>query len=146
MSFNNLWQISRNVFGNLISLIWLDVGHNRITEVGFDSFKGSKKLQVFIMCHNRLMDLPNDLFKGFNELRIVDLSYNKLRVLPDMFFTEDSLEVLNMAHNELSRMPVLSFATQSATVLCDMDLSYNSIMALPVFEMFSRFKVSNCSP
>lgn len=144
MSFNNLWQVSRNVFGNLYNLIWLDIGHNHITKVEFDSFRGSKKLQVIIMNHNRLVDLPNDLFKGFTELRLADFSYNKLRVLPDMFFTEDNLEVLNMAHNELSRMPVLSFAVHSASILCHMDLSYNSITALPVFEMFSRFKVNYC--
>lgn len=142
MSFNDIWQVSRNVFGNLYNLIWLDIGYNRITEVGFDSFRGSKKLQVLIMTHNRLVDLPNDLFKGFTELRLVDFSYNKLRVLPDMFFSEDNLEILNMAHNELSRMPVLSFAVHSAAVVCDMDLSYNTITALPVFEMFSRFKVN----
>lgn len=144
MSFNNLWQVSRNIFGNLYNLVWLDLGHNQITEVGFDAFRGSKKLQVFLINHNRLTDLPNDLFKGFTELRLVDISYNKIRVLPDMFFTEDNLEILNMAHNELSRMPVLSFAAQSASVVFDMDLSFNSITALPVFEMFSRFKVSNC--
>lgn len=143
MSFNKLWQVSRNIFGSLYNLIWLDLGHNHITEVGFDAFRGSKKLQVFMIAHNRLTDLPNDLFKGFTELRWVDFSYNKIRVLPDMFFTEDNLEVLNMAHNELSRMPVLSFAAHSAGIICDMDLSFNTITALPVFEMFSRFKVSN---
>lgn len=143
MSFNNLGQVSRNVFGNLNNLVLLDLGHNRIAEVGFDSFRGSKKLQVFIMAHNRLTDLPSDLFKGFTELRLVDLSYNKLRVLPDMFFVEDNLEVLNMAHNEMSRMPVLSFAVHSAGIVHDMDLSFNAITALPVFEMFSRFKVSD---
>uniref|UniRef100_A0A2H8TLK4 Chaoptin n=1 Tax=Melanaphis sacchari TaxID=742174 RepID=A0A2H8TLK4_9HEMI len=140
MSFNNLHQVSRNVFGYLNNLIWLDLGHNNIAEVGFDSFKGSKRLQVFKISHNHLADLPNDLFKGFTELRLVDLSYNKLRVLPDMFFSEDNLEVLNMAHNELSRMPVLSFSTHSAGIVRDMDLSFNTITALPVFEMFSRFK------
>lgn len=145
MSFNNMGQVSRNVFGNLYNLIWLDLGYNRINEVGFDSFRGSKKLQVLTMTHNRLTDLPNDLFKGFIELRIVDFSYNRLRVLPDMFFTEDNLEVLNMAHNELSRLPMLSFATHSASVLCDMDVSYNTITALPAFEMFSRFKVNKLS-
>lgn len=93
------------------------------------------------MAHNRLTDMPSDLFKGFTELRLVDLSHNKLRVLPDMFFVEDNLEVLNMAHNELSRMPVLSFAVHSAGTVHDMDLSFNTITALPVFEMFSRFKV-----
>lgn len=141
LSFNNLRQVSRNVFGNLHNLIWLDLGHNRITEMGFDSFRGSKKLQVFIINHNGLVDITMDLFKGFTELRLVDFSYNKIRVLPDMFFTEDNLEVLNMAHNELSRIPILSFAAHSAGIVCDMDLSYNTITALPVFEMFSRFKV-----
>lgn len=145
MSYNNLCQISRNVFGDLNSLIWLDIGHNHITDVGFDSFRGTRKLQVIIMSYNRLVELPNDLFKGFTELRSVDFSFNKIRVLPDMFFTENNLEVLNMAHNELSRMPVLSFTQKSAGVVCDIDLSYNSITALPVFEMFSRFKVRNCN-
>jgi len=145
MSHNNLGQVSRNVFGNLNNLLWLDLGYNRIAEIGFDSFRGSKKLQVFIMSHNRLVDLTynSDLCKGCTDLRIVDFSFNKIRVLPDMFFTEDSMEVLNMAHNELSRMPVLSFSAQSAGALCDMDLSHNIITTLPVFEMFSRFKVSN---
>ncbi|XP_050544183.1 chaoptin isoform X2 [Daktulosphaira vitifoliae] len=140
MSYNIISQVSRNIFGNLYNLIWLDLGHNRIVEIGFDTFKSSKKLQVILMNHNRLHDVPNDLFKGFSELRIVDFSYNKIRVLPDMFFSENSLEVLKLAHNELSRMPVLSFAVHSAAVICDMDLSYNMITALPVFEMFSRFK------
>lgn len=146
MSHNNLAHVSRNVFGNLYSLVWLDLGHNQITEVGFDAFRGSVKLQVFIASHNRLMDLPSDLFKGFTELRSVDLSHNKLRVLPDKFFTEENLkmETLNMAHNELSRMPIQSIAPQSAGVLCDIDVSYNSITALPNFEMISRFKVRKC--
>ncbi|XP_050421139.1 chaoptin [Adelges cooleyi] len=140
LSHNNLWQVTRNVFGNLNHLIWLDLGYNRISEVGFDALKSSRKLQVVMMNHNRLVDMPNDLFKGFAELRIADFSYNKIRVLPDMFFSEDSLEVLNLAHNELSRMPVLAFAIHSAGLVCDMDLSHNMITALPVFEMFSRFK------
>lgn len=145
LSFNNLRQVSRNVFGNLQNLIWLDLGQNHITEVGFDSFRGSKKLQVFIINHNGLVDITMDLFKGFTELRLVDFSYNKIRVLPDMLFTEDNLEVLNMAHNELSRMPISSFAAHSAGIVCDMDLSYNTITTLPVFEIFSRFKVINYS-
>lgn len=143
MSHNNLWEVSRNVFGNLYNLIWLDLGHNRISEMRFDAFRGSKKLQVFIASHNRLVDVPSDLFKGLTELRLVDFSNNKLRVLPDVFFNEESLEALNMAHNELSRVPVLSFSTQSASVLYDLDVSYNSITALPIFEMLSRFKVRN---
>jgi len=90
------------------------------------------------------MDLPSGLFKGFTELRLVDFSYNKLRMLPEIFFTEDNLEVLNMAHNELPRVPVESFSIHAAGFLCDMDLSYNTITTLPSFEVLSRLKVSNC--
>jgi len=143
MSFNNMGRVSRNVFDNLHNLIWLDLGHNRINEVGFNSFKGSKKLQVFIINHNRIVDLPSGLFKGFTELRLVDFSFNKLRMLPEIFFTESNLEVLNMAHNELPRIPVESFSIHSAGFVCDMDLSYNTITTLPSFEVLSRLKVSN---
>ena len=46
---NELQNLSREVFGNMPHLQVLNLSHNKITEVNFDSFKNSPRLQVSVI-------------------------------------------------------------------------------------------------
>lgn len=39
-------NVTRDVFGNMPHLQWLDISHNYIRELDFDAFKNTKDLQV----------------------------------------------------------------------------------------------------
>lgn len=99
-------------------------------------------VKVLYMSWNHLHDIPAELFRGLSSLRVVDLSGNRLRSLPDALFSEDGLERVSVAHNQLSRMPVTTFSPAAAATLCQLDLSYNAIATLHAPETFSRFRVS----
>lgn len=46
LSHNNLLNATREVFGNLRHLQWLDISHNKMYEMDFDMFRNTKRLQV----------------------------------------------------------------------------------------------------
>lgn len=46
LSHNNLLNATREVFGNLRHLQWLDISHNVMYEMDFDMFRNTKRLQV----------------------------------------------------------------------------------------------------
>jgi len=73
-------------------LQWLDLSYNLITEMDYDSFKNTKKLQVIKIAHNSLMEIPADLFRMMQYLRIVDMSHNHLKSLPDNLFYDHHIE------------------------------------------------------
>lgn len=91
------------------NLQWLDLSHNQINEIDFDTFKNTRSLQVLQLSHNSLADMPSDLFKFSHSLRIVDMSHNHLKTLPDNLFPDQGLESLvifsinSYFHNYLSR-------------------------------------------
>lgn len=76
------------------NLQWLDLSHNQINEIDFDTFKNTRSLQVLQLSHNSLADMPSDLFKFSHSLRIVDMSHNHLKTLPDNLFPDQGLESL----------------------------------------------------
>lgn len=47
LNYNGLLNATREVFGNLEHLQWLDISHNKIYDMDFDMFRNTKKLQVF---------------------------------------------------------------------------------------------------
>ncbi|KAG8310793.1 hypothetical protein J6590_056630 [Homalodisca vitripennis] len=140
LAHNWLSNATRDVFGNMQHLQWLDFNHNNLYEVDFDTFRNTKKLQVLYMSWNHLHDIPAELFRGLVNLRVVDVSGNRLRSLPDSLFSEDGLERVSAAWNQLSRMPVTTFSPAAAATLCELDLSHNAIATLHAPETFSRFR------
>lgn len=48
LGHNKMMNASREVFGNMPHLQWLDLSYNQIYELDFDIFRNTKKLQV--MC------------------------------------------------------------------------------------------------
>lgn len=73
---------------------------------------------------------------------MVDFSHNRLRFLPDNLFREDGLEHLDISHNMLSKLPLNSMSVATASTLCELDVSWNSISSLAHGGLLARFKVS----
>ncbi|CAH1114704.1 unnamed protein product [Psylliodes chrysocephalus] len=143
LSHNNILNASRDVFGSLRHLQWLDISHNGMYEMDFDMFRNTKKLQVLIASHNRIADVSNDLFRFLSNLRIVDLSHNRLRALPDNLFREEGLERLDLSHNMLSKLPLTSMSVATAMTVCELDLSWNSISSVAHGGLLTRFRKLN---
>ncbi|XP_057660248.1 chaoptin isoform X3 [Diorhabda carinulata] len=140
LSHNNMLNASRDVFGSLRHLQWLDISHNGMYEMDFDMFRNTKKLQVLIASHNKIADVANDLFRFLNNLRIVDLSHNRLRALPDNLFREEGLERLDLSHNMIGKLPLTSMSVATAMTVRELDLSWNSISSLSHGGILNRFK------
>uniref|UniRef100_A0A8D8SNM6 Chaoptin n=2 Tax=Cacopsylla melanoneura TaxID=428564 RepID=A0A8D8SNM6_9HEMI len=139
LSHNSLSKATRNAFGSLHHLEWLDISANNIFDIDFDSFKNTHRLQVFYIHHNHLKDIPRDLFHGFQQLRIVDLSSNWIRALPDNLFSH-GIERVSLSRNQLAVFPIQPFTQGASSTLMDLDLSHNYISNLQSPEQFSRFK------
>ncbi|CAG9859084.1 unnamed protein product [Phyllotreta striolata] len=143
LSHNNILNASRDVFGSLRNLQWLDISHNGMYEMDFDVFRNTKKLQVLIASHNLLADVSNDIFRFLDKLRIVDLSHNRLRVLPDNLFREEGLDRLDLSHNMLSKLPLTAMSVATAMSVCELDFSWNSISSLAHGGLLTRFRKLN---
>nr|XP_023026888.1 chaoptin [Leptinotarsa decemlineata] len=143
LSHNHILNATKDVFGNLRHLQWLDISHNGMYEMDFDMFRNTRKLQVLIASHNHIADVPSDLFRFLTYLRLVDLSHNRLRSLPDNLFREEGLERLDISHNLLSKLPLSSMSVATAMTVCELDLSWNSISSLSHGGLLTRFKRLN---
>ncbi|XP_048520977.1 chaoptin isoform X2 [Dendroctonus ponderosae] len=143
LSHNRIINATRDVFGNMPHLQWLDLSSNHIYEMDFDMFRNTKKLQVLDVSHNRITDIPNDIFRFLANLRMVDISNNRIRALPDNLFREEGLEKLDLSSNLLSKMPLNSLAIPAAQTLCELDLSWNLISSLSHGGLLERFKKLN---
>nr|CAD7393869.1 unnamed protein product [Timema cristinae] len=137
---NALQNATREVFGNMPHLQWLDLSGNSISELDFDVFRNTRRLQVVRLDHNLLTDIPSELFRSLSSLRVVDLSSNRLRNLPDGLFMDEGMESLRVSHNQLGRVPASCLGTSAAATLVEMDLSHNLIASLQGSEMFTRLR------
>nr|CAD7452145.1 unnamed protein product [Timema tahoe] len=139
---NALQNATREVFGNMPHLQWLDLSGNSISELDFDVFRNTRRLQVVRLDRNLLTDIPSELFRSLSSLRVVDLSSNRLRNLPDGLFMDEGMESLTVSHNQLGRVPASCLGTSAAATLVEMDLSHNLIASLQGSEMFNRLRVT----
>lgn len=139
---NNLIKnTSKEVFGNMPHLQWLDLSHNLISELDSNTFQNTRKLQVLKLSNNEISELTVDLFRAINGLRIVELSHNHIKSLPDNLFYDDGMEILNLSHNQLTRIPVTSMTNLAALTLCELDLSHNNIGAIQSMDLSNKFRV-----
>ncbi|KAK4882835.1 hypothetical protein RN001_006154 [Aquatica leii] len=139
-SHNLILNISREIFGNMPHLQWIDLSFNRLLEFEYNTFKNTRHLQVINLSHNYIAEVPKDLFRSLYNLRVVDMSHNRLKFVPDNLFKEEGLERLDLSNNQLSRLPLTSLSTAAASTLCEFDLSFNGISSLTHGEMLSKFE------
>lgn len=139
--FALLQNISREVFGSMPHLQWLDLSGNRLFEIDYDTFKHTRKLQLINLSNNKISDMPMDLFRYARDLRVVDMSYNFIRGLTENFFAGDGMELLDLSHNHFTKVPALALSNLAALTLCELDLSHNYIAAIQSIDLSNKFRV-----
>ncbi|XP_055525782.1 chaoptin [Wyeomyia smithii] len=137
---NKLTNMSREVFGNMPHLQWLDLESNMINELDFDTFWNTRKLQVVKLSHNMLSEVPMELFRNARNLRILEMAHNSLKYLPDNLILEEGLEFLDLSHNQFTKIPVTSLSNLAALALCELDLSHNHIGAIHSVDLSNKFR------
>lgn len=88
---------------------------NEISDIpqGVFSYQSFVALSVLNLSHNKISFLPEDfgltkfLFptRKSSQVKYIDLSYNQLTVLPRTILYSRDLEVLNLSHNKLQKLP-----------------------------------------
>lgn len=124
-------------------LQWLDLSSNQIMDLDFDTFRNTRKLQYLNLARNALAEVPGEIFKFVSGLRVIDLSHNNLRSLAENIFFNEGLESLNLANNQLTKIPVTSITNLAALSVCDIDLSNNHIGAIHSADLSNKFRSLN---
>lgn len=124
-------------------LQWLDLSSNQIMDLDFDTFRNTRKLQYLNLAQNALAEVPGEIFKFVSGLRVIDLSHNNLRSLAENIFFNEGLESLNLANNQLTKIPVTSITNLAALSVCDIDLSNNHIGAIHSADLSNKFRSLN---
>ncbi|RMZ96012.1 leucine rich repeat [Brachionus plicatilis] len=115
----------------LRDLVWLNVSHNRLTEVPTDFGLLNSNLQYLDMSSNLVSQVSTALCRGLGLLKHLDLSVNKIRTVTDKVRELTSLEFLNLSHNRLTSVNYELCA--ELTMLRHLDLSRNYLEHLPLF-------------
>ena len=104
LSHNFIEGISKNAFGGLVSVTWLNLKQNRLSRFGGSTpFVCLHALAHLDLSHNVLTDLSEDVGLN-NSLRWLDLSSNKFNSTAGsgMFTSLVSLAFLDLSHNQLN--------------------------------------------
>ncbi|XP_045716814.1 leucine-rich repeat-containing G-protein coupled receptor 6 isoform X2 [Phyllostomus hastatus] len=83
----------------------LELSHNRIEEL--PSLHRCQKLEEIGLQHNRIWEVGADTFRQLSSLRALDLSWNAIRSIhPEAFSTLRSLVKLDLRDNQLTALPL----------------------------------------
>ncbi|KAM3959736.1 leucine rich repeat containing G protein-coupled receptor chaoptin [Aphomia sociella] len=140
LSHNLIRNITREVFGSMVMLQYLDLSHNYIYHLEFDCFAKVKALQILDISHNYISEMPVEVFHNMQSLTTLDLSNNRLRNLIDNLVISSLLERLDLSDNYLSRVPTNALSTAAAANLVEFDLSGNTIPAIGLSDLVQRFR------
>ncbi|XP_059058531.1 chaoptin [Achroia grisella] len=140
LSHNLLRNITREVFGSMMMLQYLDLSHNYIYHLEFDCFARVKSLQFLDLSHNYISEMPVEIFHDMQSLTSLDLSNNRVRNLVDNLVISPLLERLDLSDNYLSRVPTNALSPAAAANLVEFDLSGNTIPAIGLSDLVQRYR------
>ncbi|XP_068449485.1 amphoterin-induced protein 3 [Clinocottus analis] len=142
-----------------VSVVTLDLGHNRIARLEDGGFEGLDRLETLRMAHNRLAAIQPGAFRNASGtlLRHLDLSSNRLGGLKEHYFLDlpglkelllfnnhivhvesgalaglGSLHKVYLSHNRITDFPFFSIQEHSHPHLSMLDLSSNHLSKLPL--------------
>lgn len=104
----------------------MDISENQLSNVSWISFDGLKVLEILILSSNKLTTLDPQTFAMLISLKRLDLRRNSV-IIPDSksgFFTQLSLEILNIDYCNLESLPEATFVNMPH--LKNLTLSGNS--------------------
>ncbi|XP_034022800.1 prolargin [Thalassophryne amazonica] len=116
-------SLGKNTFKDLSSLMQLNLAHNALKKM--PSGVPSGVIQLFLD-KNRIEDIPKDYFQGFTNLMFVRMNNNQLsdKGVPKGVFNISTLLDLQLAHNQLSSVPVFNAHLEH------LHLNHNSIESI----------------
>uniref|UniRef100_A0A8D0QWB5 Leucine rich repeat containing G protein-coupled receptor 6 n=1 Tax=Sus scrofa TaxID=9823 RepID=A0A8D0QWB5_PIG len=83
----------------------LELSHNQIQ--GLPSLHRCQKLEKIGLQHNRIWEIGADTFSQLTSLQALDLSWNAIRSIhPEAFATLRALVKLDLTHNQLTMLPL----------------------------------------
>jgi leucine-rich repeat kinase 1 len=119
---------------NLITVTELDVSKNQLLSLPGIIFAHLKSLQKLNASHNSLSGLGNDsAVVQANSLEALDISHNQLTHLSRVLFTLPSLTTLKASHNHLRSLPESNSTSKSwsQSTLKHINVSHNKMESLP---------------
>ncbi|KAL4716304.1 hypothetical protein ACJJTC_014784 [Scirpophaga incertulas] len=140
LSHNYIRNITREIFGSLTALQYLDLSHNLIYHLEYDCFARAKALQIIDFSHNYISELPVEVFHEMQSLISLDLSDNRIRNLADNLIISPLLERLDLSDNYMSRVPTNCLSQAAAANIVELDLSGNTIPAISMADFVQRFR------
>ncbi|XP_047996815.1 insulin-like growth factor-binding protein complex acid labile subunit [Leguminivora glycinivorella] len=127
-SNNCISKISKTTFRNLDYLQELDLSHNKLRSIDFDT-TGLKNLSHFYIKNNDIKQIRRDAFEPLTKLQMVDLSNNSIENIQIQSFNNlKILHTLNLQNNPISDIPRQTFSGLSSCY--DLDLSGSKIKTL----------------
>jgi Leucine-rich repeat (LRR) protein len=162
LDHNQINAVEEAVFGELTTLVTLNLDTNRIALIEPHSFDNMARLKKLILSNNIISFLDEDVFQGLTKLEILDLSTNQiyslspvsvLENLRELYFNENyvsfmlkstfenlkQLETLEIAKNVINFVDLFPLQYLSKS-LVTLDLSYNHIEKLPDL-LFADFEL-----
>ncbi|CAD5111702.1 DgyrCDS993 [Dimorphilus gyrociliatus] len=128
---NKIRSCTKNTFGKLHNLNYLDLNNNRMDKLDSDCFKYLGNLEKLKLGYNFLQDLPTNIFKWNKNLKEIDLSHNLLTTISEGTFNGScSLSTLDLSMNNLETLSRISF-TVLADTLESLQLGRNNLKSLP---------------
>lgn len=95
-------------------LTYLDLSHNKISEIHQKNFMKQTLLQTLYLDNNKIEKIQPNAFENNLQLRNLDLSVNKIKAFTTTFFGTkfggNRLRKLNLAQNEISALDANLFA------------------------------------
>ncbi|KAL3265532.1 hypothetical protein HHI36_009737 [Cryptolaemus montrouzieri] len=110
LSRNDLTEVNRDAFRDLIILIEIDLSHNALTNLHPQTFHGNERLRVLFLSGNPLNELIEKQFPPLPHLRILDLEGCRIEYIHrDAFVNLGALESLNLKYNLLKNVSEATF-------------------------------------
>ncbi|CAG2118893.1 unnamed protein product, partial [Medioppia subpectinata] len=118
-------------FADLIRVVVLDLGHNRLRAVNASTFQNQYSLQILYLNHNEIDLIGDNSFASLYNLHTLVLRQNRLKqVGPFTFNGLYVLSDLSLAENEINRVDDNAF--RNCTNLQSLHLNGNLLAEVPV--------------
>ena len=129
MNRNLISEIELGACKGLNTLIWHELGVNKLNSIHSNIFIGLSNLQTLGLASNILRTLEPNVFQKLPKLRLLSLSYNQLfKIRKDMWGGISSLKVLHLRSNKISTLPSGVFG--NLPYLEELDLEFNQLKTL----------------
>ncbi|CAD5211200.1 unnamed protein product [Bursaphelenchus okinawaensis] len=105
LASNLISKLTSDSFKSFKRISELDLGMNKITTVNEHAFRGVEKLEKISLAFNHIESLPPNTFFDLNKtLRKLNMAYNELTRIPEALKTLVSLEVLELNNNKITEI------------------------------------------